>query len=214
MPDLAFRATAFLCPMCKIFSQQTWAVALEQRPSQIISYSDLQWATCLNCKERTIWFKEVLVAPVSSSAPAANPDMPEDVRIDFDEARDVAERSPRSAAALLRLCIQKLCIVLGESGKHLDKDIASLVGNGLPVQIQQAFDAIRIVGNSQIHPDNQGVDLRSDPSAVSLLFRLVNLIVENQISLPKRTSEFYEGLPESSRRAVELRTQRALKNGG
>ncbi len=174
-----------------------------------MAFNDLVWATCLHCKERTIWYKQRLVAPVSSSAPLPNPDMPEDIRKDYEEARDIVERSPRSAAGLLRLCIQKLCIQPSEPGANLNTDIGALVAKGLSKTIQQTFDAIRIVGNSQLHPESDGIDLRSNPEGISLLFLLVNLIVENQISLKHKTNAFYESLPESSREAVKHRTDKA-----
>ncbi len=208
MAELVFNAPSFICPLCQVYSQQTWTAALEQKPGQTGPYSDLYWATCLNCKQRTIWYKQRLVAPTASSAPPPNLDMPSDIRADFEEARDIVERSPRSAAGLLRLCIQKLCIELGESGSNLNTDIGALVAKGLPAEIQQAFDAVRIVGNSQLHPDNDGINLRSNPEGVSLLFLLVNLIVENQISLPRKVGEFYNSLPENSRMQVERRTEK------
>lgn len=211
MAELSFRAPAFVCPTCNIYSTQSWAPALEQRPGSPspTPYTDLYWAVCLQCNNRTIWFRERLVAPVATSAPPSNPDMPAGIRADYEEARDISERSPRSAAGLLRLCIQKLCIHLGEPGKNLNTDIGALVAKGLPVQIQQAFDAVRIVGNSQLHPEDDGIDLRANPEGVSLLFTLVNLIVENHISLPRRTQEFYNSLPESRREAVERRDEKA-----
>ena len=209
MAEIVFNAPTFVCPLCQVYSQQTWTAALEQRPGLAISpYSDLYWATCLNCKERTIWYKQRLVAPLTSSAPPPNPDMPDDIRTDFEEARAIVERSPRSAAGLLRLCIQKLCIELGEPGSNLNTDIGSLVALGLPAEVQQAFDAVRIVGNSQLHPDNDGINLQSNPKGVSLLFLLVNLIVENQISLPRKVGEFYKSLPESALAQVERRTDK------
>lgn len=58
-----------------------------------------------------------MIYPGVSSAPLAAADMPEDVKRDFNEAREVVGKSPRSAAALLRLSIQKLCIYLGQPGK-------------------------------------------------------------------------------------------------
>ena len=175
---VAFDKPAFTCPSCQIYSQQTWATALEQqRNGQTSPYPELVWAICLNCKQRTIWFQQRLVAPVSSSAPPPNPDMPDDVLIDFREARDIAERSPRSAAGLLRLCIQKLCIQFGGTGSNLNADIAKLVSGGLSPGVQEALDAIRIVGNSQLHPDDDGIDLRANDEAISLLFTFVNLIV-------------------------------------
>lgn len=208
---VTFNAPAFTCPNCQVYSQQTWVVAFEQqRTGTVAPYAELHWAICLNCKQRTIWFRQRLVAPVLSSAPPPNPDMPKDVVTDFDEARDIAERSPRSAAGLLRLCIHRLCIQFGGTGANLNADIAELVSGGLSPEVQQALDAIRIVGNSQLHPDDDGIDLRANPEAISLLFTFVNLIVENQISLPRKAKEFYESLPEGSREAVRLRNDKAL----
>ena len=208
MPTLSFKAPSFICPLCTVNSAQTWVAALENKQGHVAPFEDLYWAICLECGQKTIWYKQHLVAPVATSAPPPNPDMPDDIRKDFEEARDVAERSPRSAAGLLRLCVQKLCIYLGEPGANLNADIGSLVAQGLPAQIQQALDAVRIVGNSQLHPDNDGIDLEADPGRVSFLFLLVNLIVDNQISVPRRTREFYESLPERSRSAVERRTEK------
>ena len=216
MAELSFRAPAFICPTCNIYSTQSWTHALEQKPGSPTPapYTDLYWGTCLKCNNRTIWFRERLVAPVATSAPPPNPDMPADILVDYEEARDISERSPRSAAGLLRLCIQRLCVHLGEPGKNLNNDIGALVAKGLPVQIQQAFDAVRIIGNSQLHPEDDGIDLRANPEGVSLLFTLVNLIVENQISLPRRTEEFYNSLPESRLEAIERRDEKKSTDNG
>ena len=42
------------------------------------------------------------------------------------EAAGIAEKSPRGSAALSRLIIQKLMIDLGENGKDINADIASI----------------------------------------------------------------------------------------
>jgi len=105
---------------------------------------------------------------------------------------------PRGSAALLRLSIQKLCKTLGEEGDNINTDIGNLVKKGLPVQIQQALDIVRVTGNNAVHPGE--CNYRKDPKTVALLFQLVNLIVENQISQPKAVQELYG---QTSARGVE-----------
>jgi Domain of unknown function (DUF4145) len=102
------------------------------------------------------------------------------VRRDFAEARLIFLQSPRGAAALLRLAVQKLCAVLGELGKNINDDIASLVRKGLSVQVQQALDTVRVVGNDAVHLGQ--IDLNDDPTTAASLFELINMIVDEMIS--------------------------------
>src|SRR5690348_4056488 len=92
----------------------------------------------------------------------------------------IYSRSPRGAAALLRLAIQKLCIELGEPGKNLNTDIGSLFRKGLPVTVQQALDAVRVIGNEAVHPGQ--IDFADTPEITGTLFNLVNFIAEKMIS--------------------------------
>lgn len=59
-----------------------------------------------------------------------NADMDEDIRNDFLEAAAVLDTSPRGSAALLRLCVQKLCVQLGEKGRNVNDEIGALVRKG------------------------------------------------------------------------------------
>jgi hypothetical protein len=147
--------------------------------------------------------KSALVYPVRGEAPLPNPDMPEDVRLDFDEAGRIFQISPRGAAALLRLAIQKLCRELGGKGQNIDDDIAMLVKNGLDVRIQRSLDIVRVIGNESVHPGQ--IDLRDDVGTAEKLFVLVNIIADAMISQPKHIEEMYAGLPESKRAAIERR---------
>lgn len=103
--------------------------------------------------------------------------MPTDIAKDYREARSVFNPSPRSAAALLRLCVQKLCIELGEPGKNINEDIGSLVAKGLSPKVQKALDVVRVVGNEQVHPGT--LDVRDNPEIAAKLFALVNFIVDD-----------------------------------
>ncbi|WP_375165955.1 DUF4145 domain-containing protein [Chelativorans sp.] len=68
--------------------------------------------------------------PLSIDAPAPSEDMPISVRKDYLEAGVVLPHSPRAAAALLRLAIQRLCRELGQEGENINDDIAALVKEG------------------------------------------------------------------------------------
>ncbi len=117
------------------------------------------------------------------------------------EARSIIEVSPRGAAALLRLCVQKLAVHLGGSGKNINEDIALLVKNGLPARVQQALDVVRVVGNNAVHPGEMNIE--DQPQTAQALFGLVNLIVDNQISQPRHVSSLFDSLPDGAKSAVE-----------
>jgi predicted metal-dependent TIM-barrel fold hydrolase len=129
--------------------------------------------------------------------------MPADVLTDFDEARRIGAESPRGAAALLRLCVQKLCVALGLPGKNINEDVAALVKKGLPELLQQSLDAVRVIGNNAVHPGE--LNVADDPEIVAAMFGLVNIIVERMIGEPKHIREIYDGLPDGSKAAVERR---------
>jgi len=158
---------------------------------------------CFNCDQLAIWIHNSLIYPKVGEAMPANPDLPEDIRRDYNEANGVLSSSPRSSAALLRLCIQKLCIFLGERGKNINDDISSLVQKGLDPKIQMALDVVRVIGNEAVHPGE--IDLRDDHGTALNLFKLVNLISEKMISEPKHVEEMYASLPQEKVKAIEKR---------
>lgn len=141
--------------------------------------------------------------PFEGGAPLPHPDMPEDASKIFREARSIANLSPKGAAALLRLALQQLCIDLGQKGKDLNKDIGELVKKGLPVEIQQALDVVRVVGNNAVHPGE--ISLDDSPEVAGSLFELINYIVDRMISQPKKLSELYASLPTGAVEAIKKR---------
>ncbi len=144
-----------------------------------------------------------MIYPTGSIAPLPSEDMPEDVKADFNEARAIVQASPRAAAALLRLALQKLTIHLGGKGKNLNEDIKNLVKKGLPPKVERALDVVRVIGNNAVHPGK--IDLRDDLDTAILLFELLNMIVDTMITQPRRVDEIYNKLPEGVRKAIEKR---------
>lgn len=189
-----------------INSLNSGLVFLEKNQQGKYVYSDvhnLYASCCFVCGKFSIWVHDKLVFPATRSGPPPNPDLPEDVLRDYEEASTIVGLSPRGAAALLRLAIQKLCIVLGEKGKKIDDDIASLVKKGLIPMVQKALDAVRVIGNEAVHPGS--LDLKDDLDTANSLFRLLNVIAEQMISNPKHVEEVYGRIPEEKRNAIEKR---------
>jgi hypothetical protein len=159
---------------------------------------------CYSCKEISIWRGDELIYPPNHVSIEPNEGMPPDVRADFLEASAILDKSPRGAAALLRLSIQKLLIHLGEKGRNINDEIGNLVQKGLDKRIQQALDVVRVVGNSAVHPGQ--IDLDDDKTIARKLFGLVNVIVESQITQAKHIDEMYETVvPDSVKAQIEKR---------
>lgn len=164
---------------------------------------NLNLSECYNCNKLAVWVHTGLVHPNIKIGVMANPDLPLDIQSDFEEARTIINASPRGAAALLRLCVQKLCAHLGEKGKDIDADIANLVKKGLNPLVQQALDIVRVVGNEAVHPGT--LNIQDDQATAIQLLELVNAIADQMISHPKSVQKLYEKLPETKRAAIKLR---------
>lgn len=162
---------------------------------------------CYTCGKPAIWLHDRLIYPPIMTGPSPNPDLSEDVQRDYEEARRILDQSPRGAAALLRLAVEKICIELGAQGGNIDQRIASLVSKGLPEEVQQALDAVRVIGNEAVHPGQ--VDIRDDRDTASKLFELVNFIAYDRISRPKQIAGVYGMIPEGKRKAIEARNAKA-----
>jgi hypothetical protein len=164
---------------------------------------NLSISSCHSCAGFSVWVAGSLIYPTTDAELIPQEDMPPTVKADFNEAANIFEKSPRGAAALLRLAIQKLMPSLGQKGENLNSDIGALVRQGLDPVVQQALDVVRVVGNNAVHPGQ--IDLNDNRETASKLFGLVNLIVLTMITARKQIAEMFDGLPQSAKDAVEKR---------
>lgn len=188
-------------------------VFLDQNKQGAYIYNDVNnlfLSQCYNCKKVAVWVHQSLVFPPQRLGQGPNADLPDEIVQDFEEARSILNFSPRGAAALLRLSVQKLCAFLGEKGKSIDDDIASLVAKGLNPLVQKSLDVVRVIGNEAVHPGV--IDLKDDRDTALRLLGLVNIIAEQMISHPKTIREMYEQLPDGKKQAIEARNEKALKD--
>jgi len=226
-----FRKSAFNCPYCGAYAKQKWSQLyydfftdyddFEMRDaykelrakgasdteilfSRFQCIAGMFLSLCSCCNKPSLWQREKLIYPLVCTAPLPNSDMPDDCKKRYLEARDIADKSPCAAAALLRLCLQMLMPHLGEKGKNINEDIASLVKqHKIPQEIQQALDICRVVGNNAVHPGKIAID--DNPQIVSSLFKLLNIIVEKTISQPKEINALYAELPQDAQAAIARR---------
>ncbi|HLO46712.1 MAG TPA: DUF4145 domain-containing protein [Leadbetterella sp.] len=204
-----YNSKAFVCPNCSAFSNQFWNEIhlVEYGYNDSTELKNSKISICNSCYEISFWKDEKLIYPTINSAPFPNKDMPEDVKIDFEEARKICYDSSRGAAALLRLAMEKLCKYLGKKNNDLNTNIALLVANGLPKKIQMALDSVRVIGNKAVHPGQ--IDLKDDLNTAFTLFNFINIICENQITQMNLIDKFYnDKLPETAKIAIQKRDKK------
>lgn len=210
-PD--YNKNNFTCPYCGVLAEQKWSNTSYGRytKSEMYSFNSpasisgkdkkiIAISTCNYCHNEHVWIEEKMIIPKVSNVPISTEDMPEKVKKIYNEARDVFSVSPKAAAALLRLALQHLCVELGEKGKNINDDIGELVKKGLPVEIQQALDIVRVVGNNAVHPGE--LDLEDNSTNTGYLF---NIIVDNRIVQPKKINDFYSSLPQGTLDRINIR---------
>ena len=199
----------FNCPYCDVFAKQYWShittMGRDDRswgmnPIHIKSVT-VEVSTCVHCENPTFWLDEKIIYPPRHAAPPANNDLPDSVKVVYDEASDSANQSPRAACALLRLAIETLLKELGETGS-INDGVQNLVKKGLDVRVQQSLDIVRVTGNNAVHP---GEIVFDDTTNVHTLFQLINIIAEVLITQPKQIQATFNNLPEGARKAIKKR---------
>ncbi|OFP82867.1 hypothetical protein SABVI_1507 [Streptococcus anginosus] len=220
----AGNSKAFQCPVCSGFSSHLWKyepVDINSDFNESIKFIII--AQCQACNQFSIWITNeipitysptpvlnksdtslTLIFPnVAEGIPKPNNDMPNDVKEIYIEAGEVLNISPRASAALSRLAIEKLVTHLNAQGKDLNTQIGNLVSKGMPIEIQQMLDSVRVIGNNAVHPGQ--IDIKDNEELALSLLNFINLIVDNRITQPKKILDIYNLLPESYRNSIKRR---------
>ncbi|MFL1515314.1 DUF4145 domain-containing protein [Pseudomonas prosekii] len=210
-----FLLKAFTCMYCGVLTSCHWRKLYRDHGNSSI-YSGFYQCECDHCRKQSLWQETtpadrsyegidtgILILPAELLCPQPHAELPLDCVSDFQEAREIFGSSPRGAAALLRLCLQKLCIHLGGKGSNINEDIGQLVKRGLAPQAQQALDLVRVTGNSAVHPGE--ISLEESPEHVIVMFEMINLIVEELIGRPRQIAEMFSNLPIGALAAIAKR---------
>jgi len=161
------------------------------------------WAMsrCFSCGQGSVWRGASLIFPEENTYPLPHRDMPGPTRELYEEARVVAARSPRAGAALARAALEKLLKEVRPDDKgNLDERIAALHDN-VGTDLWAGLTVLRHVGNKALHgsdPTDTVVALvleDEDSNALDLLFELINQLVDDLLSKPKRTRALFDKLP-------------------
>jgi hypothetical protein len=202
--------TAFTCPSCETLCphRRTRLFSKGKSMGQQDRYEEraATWFTnCVECGAKLLWHEGKIVFPATTTAPLPHADLPDDLKETFEEARAILGASPRGAAALLRYVIDCLTKTLSGLDKaDINTRIAHLVREkGLAPQAQQALDSVRVIGANAVHPLE--IDLSDDVELATILFTLVNGIVEDTITRPREIAKVYSALPERNLAAIAKR---------
>ena len=151
---------------------------------------------CLNCSQMSLWVYDQLVWP---TRPSTELHVIPSERRECEKANQLFEASPRGAAALLRLTIEKLCNELGVSGESLKDDIPLFLRQDIDTRAQKVLDAARMIESNAVRPGS----LEDDRVTAASLSGLVNLICEKMIMEPTHLQAVYTKLREAARTEMD-----------
>ena len=205
-----YESTAFHCPYCNVFAQQIWCRLIYRHKWNDGPLSGWEASKCDHCWEFSIRKCEELIYLTVSVIVMPHLDMPDTVKELYNEAREIASKSPRAAAALLRLALEKLTEELWETDWKLNTRIGNLKKKWLPEKAIQALDIVRITANEWgSHLGQINLTGSDNAKLVNELFFLLNFIVEHVITVNNQLNAKYNDLPEDKKKWIENRDKQS-----
>ena len=150
-----------------------------------------------------MWHNDKTIFPNTSHQPLAHAEMPEQIKLIYEEAASISMLSPRASCALMRHALEELVKFMEYKGDDLFQDIGQMYKDGLiDDDIKDSLDIVRLTGNDASHGNK--IDM-NDQTNVDYMFVLINEIVESLIALPKRRKGMLEKFGENRLDAIKKR---------
>lgn len=205
----------FHCPHCGVLAFQNWKTVFLGVDNYLNNVSlleyDIRISICQNCDKRTIWKDYKMIYPKILTSPPSSEDMPKKVKEFYEEARSIANDSPRAAAALLRVSLEELTEELGTTKTKLFDRIGELKAKGLPEKVIQSLDTVRIYANEGgSHVGEIDLTGEDGPEIVESLFKLVNFIVEKTITEQKEIENIYSSISLEKIKSIKNRDKNSI----
>ena len=214
-----FGRTSFDCPRCNAYAKQTrekltWDTFIgpvevfdEKRDGSDVTkplpagfWSSVQ---CSACDDYSIWRDKVLIYPRASGIAPPASDMPPEVAILYNEARDVMAVARRAGAALARATLEHLLKSLDDTQPKRANlaDRIDAVHGKVSSSLGEMLTVIRHVGNQALHgsgiPDDAVVLILDETQTelVDLIFESINELVDELVTKPKASKRFLSLVP-------------------
>lgn len=162
------------CPHCGVTVRFEAARAAVNRTAVSGLFVDggpsIACCRCPSCRQNIVSLsvgeREWAVWPPVPNRSPIHPDVPTEIKNDFEEAALVLPWSPKASAALSRRCLQAILISRGASkGKSLYRQIDELQ-HTYPSYVSTYVDNVRRLGNIAAHPEEdvtgQVLDVEDD----------------------------------------------------
>ena len=143
----------FQCFHCKITTQHQWRALESTDTLGFTNYTDLEGlgnfkiSICYNCGGISMWHNDKTISPNVSHQPPAHTEMPEQIKLIYEEASTISRLSPRASCALMRHALEELVKNIGYKDRLFDS-IGQMYEEGLiDDAIKDALDIVRLTGN-------------------------------------------------------------------
>lgn len=175
------------CPHCSRYTSVD-PVRIEVGANYEKSYAHATWfrthnekwwmGVCNYCHKPVLVLNEGDIVYPNPLPELADPNIPEEIRADLDEAKKCfAVAAWRATAVMARRAIQSAAIRMGAGGERLVEQIAELAKEGkITAELKKWADAIRWVGNDAAHPGGEPVTREDAEEVLGLAEELLEVL--------------------------------------